>query len=433
MTSSAGGLPPEPVKARVAALAARALGAMPAAQIPPPLRKAASFAPAKRARLLGDALVSRLASDDAFREQLGVQARALEPALAAALDDGAAIPPAELVEAAALAFVLRTDGWERVLAEATAGAASAAPPADWEDRAARMAAAVDTAKGELKAAREKHRAQLDALKAENAQLRRTLGQTRVELREAQDDAARARAEVEAGERRRAESTRALEADVRRLRARVDELASDTAAARRAARDDRAAEAARLRLLLDTLADAAAGLRRELALPPGEVLPADTVDSLEPGGGSAVVDAGRSMPDDDPLLLRRLVEVPRVHLIVDGYNVSKEAWPTLPLDQQRSRLVSGLSALVAGTSAETTVVFDGADLVNPPPVVSPRGVRVRFSPPRVIADDLIRQLVEAEPVGRPIVVVSTDREVARSARKKGARAVASAALVGLIAG
>jgi predicted RNA-binding protein with PIN domain len=132
--------------------------------------------------------------------------------------------------------------------------------------------------------------------------------------------------------------------------------------------------------------------------------------------------------DDPGLLRKLLELPKLHLLIDGYNVSKTAWPTAPLDQQRSRLVSGVAALVAGKGIETTVVFDGADLANPPMVKSPRHVRVRFSPPGVIADDLIRQLVAAEPSGRPLVVVSTDREVAESVTKAGARSVASAALV-----
>ncbi|MGW9133729.1 hypothetical protein ACWGRZ_23555, partial [Streptomyces sp. NPDC055681] len=41
---------------------------------------------------------------------------------------------------------------------------------------------------------------------------------------------------------------------------------------------------------------------------------------------------------------------------------------------------------------------------------------------VTADELIRQLARAEPPGRPVVVVSTDREVAvRSARPTSARA------------
>jgi hypothetical protein len=47
---------------------------------------------------------------------------------------------------------------------------------------------------------------------------------------------------------------------------------------------------------------------------------------------------------------------------------------------------------------------------------------------VIADDLIRQLVQAEPTGRSVIVVSTDREVAESITKMGARSVASIALI-----
>ena len=74
------------------------------------------------------------------------------------------------------------------------------------------------------------------------------------------------------------------------------------------------------------------------------------------------------------------------------------------------------------------MFDGADLTHPPGVNAPRGVRVRFSPPGVIADDLIRQLVQAEPTGRSVIVVSTDREVAESITKMGARSVASIALI-----
>ena len=36
-----------------------------------------------------------------------------------------------------------------------------------------------------------------------------------------------------------------------------------------------------------------------------------------------------------------------------------------------------------------------------------------------ADELIRQLVRAEPAGRPIVVISSDREVADGVRRHGA--------------
>ena len=95
------------------------------------------------------------------------------------------------------------------------------------------------------------------------------------------------------------------------------------------------------------------------------------------------------------------------------------------------MLRDLAPLVARTGAEVTVVFDGADLTNPPPVAGPRGVRVRFSPPGVIADELIRRLVAAEPQGRPLVVVSTDREVVDGVVANGARAVPSATLLALL--
>nr|WP_246486206.1 NYN domain-containing protein [Kribbella qitaiheensis] len=62
---------------------------------------------------------------------------------------------------------------------------------------------------------------------------------------------------------------------------------------------------------------------------------------------------------------------------------------------------------------------------------PRGVRVRFSPAGVIADEVIRQLVRAEPPGRPIVVVSTDREVAETTVAMGARALSATSLIARI--
>jgi predicted RNA-binding protein with PIN domain len=295
----------------------------------------------------------------------------------------------------------------------------------------RLTDSLAQSKRDLQQARERARRQLDELKADNTQLRRTLGQARTDLKQARAEAAAQQAQADEARQTAEAGARQAEAEMRRLRARVSELESDNSAAKRAIRDDRDAEVMRLRQLLETKTEAAAGLRRELALPPTELLPAETVLAVEPTSTDTGWGAGRALLDDDPALLKRLLDLPRVHLIVDGYNVSKAAWPALPLDQQRARLVQGVNGLTAGKSAEVTVVFDGADLINPPPVQSPRGIRVRFSPPRVIADDLIRELVEAEPVGRPVVVVSTDRELARSVTKKGARSVASAALIGAL--
>jgi predicted RNA-binding protein with PIN domain len=76
---------------------------------------------------------------------------------------------------------------------------------------------------------------------------------------------------------------------------------------------------------------------------------------------------------------------------------------------------------------TAVVFDGAGVMAAPPRGA-RGVRVLFSKAGVTADELIRQLVRAEPPGRPVIVVSTDREVADGIAKAGARPVASVVLL-----
>ncbi len=423
---------PGALRNRVLALASDGLATMPEPQVPPPLRRAMSFAPAKRRKLIGQQLLQTLDADADFREHLSTQVRAAASDLAARVEAGDGIGDGDLKDAAALAYLLRPDGWQQLVDRAERQAADAAAAGvDLTGTVEKLHADLDQARGETKAVREKLRSQLDQVKAENAQLRRTLGETRTQLREAQGAAGRDRAAIEAVRRGADTAAREADAEQRRLRQRIDQLESDAAANRRALRDDREGENMRLRLLLDTVMESATGLRRELALPPSDLLPADTVAAVDPGVASQAAGIGRALLADDPGLLRRLLELPRVHLIIDGYNVSKTAWSDAPLEQQRSRLVSGVAALVAGKAVETTIVFDGADLTHAPGVTSPRHVRVRFSPPGVIADDLIRELVAAEPTGRPVIVVSTDREIAESVAKDGARSVASIALVKLL--
>jgi predicted RNA-binding protein with PIN domain len=185
---------------------------------------------------------------------------------------------------------------------------------------------------------------------------------------------------------------------------------------------------RVRLLLDSVLDAAQGLRRELALPPTTSRPADTVDAVEPGRMTPRDIAARALSETDPELLDQLLALPRSHLVVDGYNVTKTGYPTMPLDKQRLRLLGGLAGLAAQSGAEVTCVFDGAELAAPVLLAPPRGVRVLFSKPGQTADELIRQLVRAEPPGRAVVVVSSDREVADGCAAAGARPVSSALLL-----
>jgi predicted RNA-binding protein with PIN domain len=204
------------------------------------------------------------------------------------------------------------------------------------------------------------------------------------------------------------------------------------ALRRTERAGRDEGTLRARLLLDTLVESAQGLRRELSLPAVQGAPADQVAADVAQHGSQTPSGHGSLTVDDPALLESLLSMPRVHLVVDGYNVTKSVWPDLSLERQRDRLLTGLAPLAARSGAELTVVFDAASTTDRPLVNRPRGVRVLYSPPGVIADDVIRDLVAAEPAGRPLVVVSSDREVVRDVVAAGARAVSAVSLAALLA-
>ena len=285
-------------------------------------------------------------------------------------------------------------------------------------------------RGELTEARAHAREAGQQRDAEYQQLRRRVSEQGASLRAAAD--ARAAAEEAAEELRRGAerdlAAAVAERDRERARAeaersRADRAVAEVAAARQAAREARKADEVRLALLIDTIGGAVTGLRRELALGGGGPRPADLVAGARSARGDTAVArlAG----------LDALLAVPSLHLVVDGYNVSKTGYPELPLADQRTRLVAQLAALAARTGVEVTVVFDGAGVVTAPPRGS-RGVRVLFSDPGVLADDVIRDLVAAEPQGRPVVVATSDRAVIDSVRRSGAHSVPSAVLLARLA-
>jgi predicted RNA-binding protein with PIN domain len=121
-------------------------------------------------------------------------------------------------------------------------------------------------------------------------------------------------------------------------------------------------------------------------------------------------------------------MPRAHLLVDGYNVSKLAWPDQPLTEQRRRLTERLATLAGRTGAEVTCCFDGRESeASGRAPAAPRGVRVLFSQGE-IADDLLRRLVRAEPPGRVVVAVTSDRALGADLEAAGARVLPSATLL-----
>src|SRR6266545_566011 len=396
---------PEPVRQRVIALAAAALTGLPVDELPVPLRRVAKFAPNRRARLAGTAIATQLSGDPLFRQRLA--GRVLEEAgdLGAAVLEGACPAAADPVEVAALAYLGRPAGWTELV---------------------EAAGEIVRAEAESAAMTELLRDELARLREEAAGLReenRTLNRA---LRDAQAREKRA-AELVATEKGRLNRTLSdHDAELRRLRARLAEAEATAGANRQSAKEARQVDDARLWLLLETIGQAAVGLRRELALEPSSLLPADLVAAETAGRQGFETGKARALDADDPARLDQLLALPKAHLIVDGYNVTKTGFPEISLEQQRSRLISGLGGLAAQTRAEITAVFDGAERVVGPPA-TPRGVRVLFSPKGTTADELIRRLVRAEPAGRPIIVISADREVADGVRRHGAYPLSSTTL------
>ena len=423
---------PAPVANRLVEIASDALTTLPAVDMPASLRPVAKFAPAKRARLAAAALLSALREHPSFRAAVLQWAKehrpqALNPD---STDPVRAAAAATLLGSAdagqRLGTVARQANVEHLRSERDAALA----------RAQRLAAEVERLRAELSAAAavaDRIRGERDA---ELEKLRSRLREQGVRVRRATQDSAAAAAALAKATEDAATALAAMRAERDRERdraegerRRADRAEADADAARQAAREARAADEVRLSLLVDTLGGAVTGLRRELALGsergethagPSGPRPADLVRGATRPEGSP----GRV---EDPAALDRLLALPAVHLVVDGYNVTKTGYPELTLSDQRDRLVTQLSALAARTGAEVTVVFDGAGVIAVP-TTSPRGVRVLFSDPGVLADDVIRAVVAAEPEGRPVVVVTSDRAVADSVRRRGAHPVPSAVLL-----
>ncbi|GGV16221.1 NYN domain-containing protein [Streptomyces spectabilis] len=422
---------PDGVRRAVVQIVSDGFGGLTVGELPPQLRQYARFTPTRRVKFAGNAMAAALENDPVFRQRIGERLREAQPELTGALDAGTPPPAADPLDVAAAAYVLRPTGWVKLVTAAGEEAQRAdAERADEETRAEleRLRAELAAARAHTKAETERLRAELDAAKKEAESMHRKLRGALSDVKRGEAALRKAAADAEAARAEDQTQLSAADSETRRLKSRLSEAEAALEAARRAAREGRSVEDMRLRLLLDTVLDAAQGLRRELALPPVSVRPAETVDAVEPGRMTPKDIAARALSENDPAILDQLLALPQAHLVVDGYNVTKTGYPTMPLDKQRLRLLGSLSQLALQTGAEVTCVFDGAELAAPVLLAPPRGVRVLFSKPGVTADELIRQLVRAEPPGRPVIVASTDREVADGIAKAGARPVASAVLL-----
>jgi predicted RNA-binding protein with PIN domain len=421
---------PAPARQQLVAIGAEVMSRMPVAELPGSLRRFARFAPAKRLRLGASEIAAALAVDEPFRAAVAQVVLDTSPELAEQIRAGTPPETADPIDVAVIAYLIRPDGWSELLAEVTerieAEQARRGADADLGRLQAELARLTELNQS-LTAERDQARAAARTAAAgqaeEVAELRRRVRSVQTELRAAGQVAERAEAELSRLRAEQVQQRGAEAAELRRARTRIAELEAELETARRAVRSARDHDSARLWVLLETLSGAVAGLRRELAVNDPGVRPADLVSADAAATGS------RPSTVDGPLL-DRLLETGPIHLIVDGYNITKTGYGSLALADQRNRLLSALGPLAARTGAEVTVAFDGtaAPLGAAATLPTPRGVRVLFSSTGQLADDLIRQLLSSEPAGRPVAVASSDAEVAASARSAGAWPVPASVLL-----
>ena len=323
----------------------------------------------------------------------------------------------------------REERVERDAQRRLAGAESAAR------RAEARAQALGREVADLRAALTAERARAAALDAELTRSReegnrlteerlqavRTLKDTEAELANRSGDLRHARHQL-----RMLQSELALAVDAQAPAVPVSAVPAVPAVPGVAARTAEAGiDVARLSAAIADASAAAARLGDALAAAAGslDAVPSGTpTDESAPAEPQRVVRRPVAMPpgvfDDSAEAAEHLVRVAGVLLAVDGYNISHAAWPTLPITEQRARLIDALAELHARTGIDVLVVFDGAEADHQ--IASGRpGVRVRFSPAGVEADDVILDLVAATPPERPVIVASSDHRVRDGARRHGA--------------
>jgi len=119
------------------------------------------------------------------------------------------------------------------------------------------------------------------------------------------------------------------------------------------------------------------------------------------------------------------------ILIDGYNLVAELWgmgqDAQTLAKQRDRLIAMLGAYHALRGHQIEVVFDGWKRGDP---MGGRtiegGVLITFSPLKVTADEVIRDMLENR--GPGTLVVSSDRQVRSWASHAGADSVDSAGFI-----
>jgi hypothetical protein len=114
------------------------------------------------------------------------------------------------------------------------------------------------------------------------------------------------------------------------------------------------------------------------------------------------------------------------VLIDGYNVSLNSFQQLPLEMQRERTISCATSIEARFHPTCVIVFDGQSSTTRGRVQSK--VHVVFSPAGTSADDVIIERVKVTPHEKPILVVTSDKNLAARAKGLGCETISSEAFV-----
>lgn len=118
----------------------------------------------------------------------------------------------------------------------------------------------------------------------------------------------------------------------------------------------------------------------------------------------------------------------MHIFIDGYNLIRQSirlrrFERQSLEAGRNALIAWLVLYRARKNHDITVVFDG--WVNGPALEErdySSGIHIIYSSRGVKADDVLKRIIAS--TDEEILVVSSDREIASYATRKGKAALAS---------
>jgi predicted RNA-binding protein with PIN domain len=350
-------------------------------------------------------LIDSLDNDD-FRAKVGEW-----------LEDGANLKKddARLLSVA----VARGEGWEKELSN------NEAPKRPAKNEAARLKEALDkerarTAKlkEESRSAREAARAEVQAAKRRTAEATEEIRELRARLRSSESEMKAARVELDKTKTSIEKDRRALRREAERATAAKKEAAERLASSKR-----EVAALKREKNALDgQLADARAALERTKKVRSG---------GSQKAGPRRPLKAPKGLLDDAPETLLHWLATDEVRLIVDGYNVGKaKKGFNVDLEPMRKRLVDEVAKLARRFKLDTTVIFDGADVAPGTPKLRRPPVRIVYSPPDVIADDIIVDTVRESPP-HPIIVVTNDKGLQGRVAKLGATVATSDQLLTMV--